>query len=334
MPEVYVDSYFFACPKPGSEESAFTNYVSELAQLQTTNSRQSVTFLIPANTIETLETLASLPPWERSDIDLYVQREEVSRLLFGLLGKLETIEDYLEIEDLLIDGVGCKPSEFLESRHSGFVDDYHRTMAFLSLKRHFLQDSSHGAAVLTKGLDGPTSVTAFGKIIDIEFLNVGQPVPAPEDYDEEITHIPAVTQLSGVLSAVHVWLAGGISDAINLAIFQRSQSGQGWPDVSYDYSIGEKFVESIASLGFDDDQTRIGMLIRACVHTILEEDMRDTHPLRVSEGSNSRQRTRQEDGASAWRRDVDHEHHLHYWKISSHVQLAAVVQHNDFTIPD
>jgi hypothetical protein len=40
------------------------------------------------------------------------------------------------------------------------------------------------------------------------------------------------------------------------------------------------------------------------------------------------------DGRAAWRRDIDHEYHLHYWVGRAGViELAAVVPHNEFGIP-
>jgi hypothetical protein len=37
----------------------------------------------------------------------------------------------------------------------------------------------------------------------------------------------------------------------------------------------------------------------------------------------------------AQRRDIDYEFHLHYWEIANDViELASVVHHNDFSIPE
>jgi hypothetical protein len=329
MTELYVDSVFLACPQQPAQASDYAAYVNALAELQATHSYDFVRLLIPANAIETLERAGALPPWERSEIDLYVQREEVSRLLFGLLGKSRTIEDEFGIKDLLVDDMGCEPSSHLADRRQVFVDDYHRTLAFVSLGKRLRPGGS--PTVLTKGISVVTSVTVYGEIIEINPDDSG--IPLPFAYRELITHLSKISELSTVLSALDLWQRGFLLQAINLVVcLRRNDPRETWPEVHYDYSLGKSFTESVRSLGFDRDPTRVRMLLRACANTILEEDLRDTHPLRTGTSGNAPQQVRQNDNATAWRRDVDHEHHLHYWKVANHVELAAVVPHNDFDI--
>jgi hypothetical protein len=39
-------------------------------------------------------------------------------------------------------------------------------------------------------------------------------------------------------------------------------------------------------------------------------------------------------GDTAWRRDIDRDLHLHYWELEAGgVELASVVDHNNFYIP-
>ena len=60
-----------------------------------------------------------------------------------------------------------------------------------------------------------------------------------------------------------------------------------------------------------------------------------THALREGQGGGSPQRRRSTDGATAWRRDVDYEYHLHYWECPGGiVELASMGPHNDFSIPE
>jgi len=71
--------------------------------------------------------------------------------------------------------------------------------------------------------------------------------------------------------------------------------------------------------------------LRAVVHTIENVHMAATHPLREGSGPNEAQVRRGKD--LAWRRDIDHEYHLHYWQCPGGlVELACVVTHNDFHI--
>ena len=60
-----------------------------------------------------------------------------------------------------------------------------------------------------------------------------------------------------------------------------------------------------------------------------------THALRVDQSGGSPHRRRSADRAAAWRRDVDDEYHLHYWEcVDGMLELASIVPHNDFSIPE
>ena len=55
-----------------------------------------------------------------------------------------------------------------------------------------------------------------------------------------------------------------------------------------------------------------------------------THWIRTSTGGNASQLKRGND--AAWRRDIDHEYHLHYWITIDGFEFSVVVHHNDFSI--
>ena len=55
--------------------------------------------------------------------------------------------------------------------------------------------------------------------------------------------------------------------------------------------------------------------LRAAADAIDRQKMSAVHALRTGEGGDNPQRLRERDSAKAWRRDVDHEYHLHYWDI-------------------
>ena len=77
------------------------------------------------------------------------------------------------------------------------------------------------------------------------------------------------------------------------------------------------------------------LLLSAISETILNINMRDTHWLRRGAGGNEQQLYRNSDNAKAWRRDIDHEFHLHYWATSDHhIEFASIVVHNNMSIPE
>jgi hypothetical protein len=63
------------------------------------------------------------------------------------------------------------------------------------------------------------------------------------------------------------------------------------------------------------------------------EQLAAVHALRAGKGGNNPKWTRGKDNAQ--RRDIDTEFHLHYWKCADGtIELASVVRHNDFSIPE
>src|SRR4029079_11824378 len=101
MSDIYLDPYVLACPLPGSSEIEYRAYIATLTELQNTWSHGCIRLFVPSKTISLLESEGALPPWEKSELDIYVQRQEVSRLLFGLLAKLKSVEDHVQIADIL-----------------------------------------------------------------------------------------------------------------------------------------------------------------------------------------------------------------------------------------
>jgi hypothetical protein len=66
----------------------------------------------------------------------------------------------------------------------------------------------------------------------------------------------------------------------------------------------------------------------------LGENLSDTHWLRTGKGANNPQKKRRKDKAEPWRRDIDRDYHLHYWKTANGTEFASVVVHDDMTIPE
>ena len=73
-------------------------------------------------------------------------------------------------------------------------------------------------------------------------------------------------------------------------------------------------------------------LLRAMSETLLKTKMRDVHALRTGSGPQAPQRKRGRD--KAWRRDIDHDLHLHYWeRADGSIEFACVGHHNSMSIP-
>lgn len=331
MSDIYLDPYVLACPLPGSSETEYRAYIATLTELQNTWSHGCIRMFVPSKTMSLLESEGRLPPWEKGEMDVYVQREEVSRLLFGLLAKLKSVEDHVQIADILIDQSNAEPSSHLRDRSPAFVDSYHWLLAFVCLTID-LQRSTHGTMVLTKGLAVAVAVHASGQVIIAEFVNKTTAITLPYKYEKSIMNVPSMRVGCTIIDPIVVWRSGFIRKAIDLTIFRLGEeSDEIWPNVEYRYRIHPDFE---ATTGLLDTDARISMALRACAETITATNMRDTHAIRTSTGANSSQVKRAKDNASAWRRDIDREFHLHYWTMQGEVELAVIVPHNDLDIPE
>ena len=93
------------------------------------------------------------------------------------------------------------------------------------------------------------------------------------------------------------------------------------------------FFETVQNLGFLRTEQKAKKLLRACAEVVFRQSLRATHHLRERAEATSPQK-RRDNGDLAWRRDIDHQYHLHYWETSNGPEFASVVVHNDMTIPE
>jgi len=101
-----------------------------------------------------------------------------------------------------------------------------------------------------------------------------------------------------------------------------------------EYIFGTGFLSSILErLTFKPELAK--SLLRAIVETLEGTNMNDTHKLRKGKSGGAPIRKRGRDDAEAWRRDIDRDHHLHYWKGNNCLELACVsYPHDNFDIPE
>ncbi|MBN3759290.1 hypothetical protein [Burkholderia sp. Ac-20365] len=137
-------------------------------------------------------------------------------------------------------------------------------------------------------------------------------LPNEIDAAVEASHCRNTEQLTTVLSIAMAQVAGG-----RLEI--------------RDWRLGPSFFDSMIALHLENDATAIRCLVDAIVDTVLRTNLAQTHHLRKNAGGNSPAQTDGE--AVAWRRDIGHEYHLHYWEVRGECEIASVVVHGNMSIP-
>jgi hypothetical protein len=165
--------------------------------------------------------------------------------------------------------------------------------------------------------------------------------PQPPDYfDGDVLVCDSFRGLVGCLDEATILLMAtddvGVETAVRIAVYKSRLArniGPSWDDIPA-FRIGHEFLASFHDI--DPTHKLSGNVLEAIVQTLEGLNLDGTHWLRTGKGGDNPQRLRKSDGAGAWRRDIDSEHHLHYWVCREDlVELASVsFPHDDFTIPE
>lgn len=335
MSDFLIDTSFIACPQPDQDASKILAYVDNLSNLYSLNDSESLKLYLSSQSLNELTEANLTPPYEKTEIDYYVQREDITKLFYGIIKKVEYLEDKVSIVEVLFDNCTCNPSHHLSDRHKLLIKSYHRINAILAISIHLgVIDTS--IIILTNGINGSEKIKSKGEIHDVEFLKSAK-IRLPFFYEINLLNVDNYEELLANIDPKKLWLKNHFKRAIELSVFQKKPdfvNNQLWPNFSLDFKFHKQFIKSCESLGFTTTESKIEALLRACTETILNEQLSDTHAIREKKKGGANQLVRSKDNASAWRRDIDYEFHLHYWKIGEMIEFASVVPHNDFTIPE
>ena len=122
--------------------------------------------------------------------------------------------------------------------------------------------------------------------------------------------------------------------AIRISLFKYAitqKENPDWQELNVP-KINPKFRESCQKCCCDQGEFLSKGILTSIVSTVFDLKLNKTHALRSGKGGNDPQIMRNSD--KAFRRDIDYEFHLHYWKCGNGtIELAKVAYHNDFSIP-
>lgn len=329
MLELYIDPYVFACPKSAVTEDEADAFVERLLLLRDLLKNGLIEIFVSDQSADTLETTGSYPIGDRTQRFSHQQRRDVLGVVQKLLSS-RTVETVSGVEDVVVEGPVCSPTMHLARRPLAFIYQYHRLHAIIGLCTGHAGKPVMCPAVFTTDLpDGLAMVRALGAV-PVWVQNTEY--KAPTRYEVEVLNLSDAESVISTIDPVSEWRAGRVALAIALAV--AKQGGRFQPENEREWCVGNQFVEAADQYGFMHENGKISRLLNACVDSVLGNGMRAVHELRVGRGGNDPQRTRRRDGGTAWRRDIDDEFHLHYWRSANGVELASVVVHNNFGIPE
>lgn len=343
MTQIIIDPYIYSCPSLDQKESDFVTFISNLLLWREIKDNN---WKCVFNTIAAAEVLAetnSYPPQEhlKEIIAKYdikdIQAKDIVNLINALLLQLPNIEDKFGLFELLFDKYISSPYLHLTARPDAFKIAYERLTSIVSLSRTLLELPEKSLIVITKELNTDWVESDIScDIHDYEHDENIKRVNCPIHVKEIIPICQKPEALYLNLNPVIMWLSANSEEEYTKSIeIQMSQIIGSTDDLSnYKWGYNSDFFDSAKPYGFLHNEMRAKMLLRACAETILSTNLKDTHALRTGSGANNPQRKRRSDHAKAYRRDIDHEYHLHYWETEFGVELANVVVHNNMSISE
>ncbi len=265
---------------------------------------------------------------------------DVARLVERLF-HTPSFEVGFAIQDALFDNFVTDPDILCLCSDRRLVAHLERSLVLIAVLRKHCHDWVHEHPLILRSAPCRT-VRVLAQIDYIEHtrtdlvLPTGQPSHLEGDVvvcDDLSGLLRCFDEAALLLEATDELVLGTV---IRLGVFKRRESSglaPVWDDCP-PHRVGHEFLMSL--LGKHPKKQLAKKLVRAIVETVEEIQMADTHVLRTGSGANDPQRVRSRDQAKAWRRDIDRDYHLHYWKcVDGSVEIASVsYPHDDLTIPE
>ncbi|MEA5580326.1 hypothetical protein VB620_03105 [Nodularia harveyana UHCC-0300] len=357
-----IDPFLLAYPRLSENTNncsdQFENYINTLVQWGEfiDDNKERENFYISFITADVLAQVNGYPEWEELEriinhlnLSQIIQPHDIHTLINNIIN-LPCIEDKINIQEILFDNeqVQCHPCNYLLEREPIFQENYYR-IAILECLLETLTDEQviHKLLLTRHHTNNSQNIILKAEVLDYDLIDKSQGINLYKPYLVESELIYCInpeyisTLYDSVLEEIiDIW-QNSTSETIYVNAIKRyikdANSKLEQPKAENDivsWSFGTKFVETIKNLGFANEDRKIKMLLRSCAETILEENLSDTHWLRTGKGAKTAQRERN-DKAKAWRRDIDYEYHLHYWKRTNNkIEFASIVIHNDMKIPE
>ena len=346
MLNLYLDPFVFVCPNPADGAGEFDCYIDTLVLLEDIRQSDWIHVYMMASTNEVLLSTDSYPMWDSLEKAIAyhnaseIQTRDVMTVINSLLQRVPQIEDAFQISEILVEEIQYQPNYHVQNRATPFIEHYLRILSLACLICEINGMDQREQVFITKSLRGATEqLIIHGKLVAHEPNRLALHIDLPHMFGGSFSGIVDRHGLFLCVDPILLWLNAHCPEcyrqAISIYLFKRLlERGISALMAAPPWTVGLNFFASIDALSILRQENRIKELLRACVESILSENLSATHALRIGAGPNEPQRIRRRDGAKAFRRDINYDYHLHYWETSAGPEFAAVVTHNDMTIPE
>lgn len=265
---------------------------------------------------------------------------DIAKVVTKLLSLTPSFETYYRVSDVLSENLETDPDVIRLTTHVGLQSDLARCITLIAvLRKHCSQPLGGHSLILKEAPKRVIQVRAHIHVIEHSRDDIPELPHPPEFFEGDVLVCDDFRGLIECLdeSAILVGASDdvGIELAIRIALFKYAIAQSDSPDWGGVIvpAIGSRFRDLCQQVCAQQASSLPPKILRSIVETIEGQNLQAVHALRTGLGANAPQRMRGSDRAQ--RRDIDREFHLHYWDCADGtVELASVVYHNDFSIPE
>jgi Txe/YoeB family toxin of Txe-Axe toxin-antitoxin module len=346
MPSVTIDAGVLAVPEANGSADDADRYVETLLDWRTLLDEPWVAIYMSDRASEALVEDGLFPLRDQlkrlfaANGVVEFDVNTVAQVVERLLRLTPSFEAYFSIRDILAEEITTEPDVLRLCCGHQLQSDLARCVILIAiLRKHCREPVRDHSLILRKAPDRRIRVRALIHDLDHDRADLEALPTPPEFFEGEVLVCDDFKGLVESLDEAAILLKAaddvGVEAAVRIAVY-KSRLARGaapeWSDVP-DHRVGHAFRSSFQAT--HPTQQLATRVLRAIVQTLEQTNMAATHWLRTGAGANNPQRLRRGDKAGAWRRDIDQEHHLHYWDCDGTVEIASVsFPHADFTIPD
>lgn len=347
MPSVTIDAGVLAVPSSAASREAAYHYLDTLLDWSTLLKERWVAIYMSESASGALLDDNMYPL--RDDLRRFFAKHEiveydvntVATVADRLLRLTPSFESHFAIQEVLTHDVEMIPDILETCSGISLRSDLARIIVLVAILRQHCYESVFDHSLILRRANGQTvHVRALICMLEHHREDLQQ-LPNPPDYLE--SDVLVCDNFKGLIECLDeniVLLQAsddvGVEAAIQISLFKsRLESGAtpDWNDTPT-YSLGRRFWPSFLRL--NPTEQIAAASLRAIIETLERTNAADTHWLRLGEGGNDPQIVRTADRAKAWRRDIDRNHHLHYWLCpDGTIELASIAfPHDDYDIPE
>ena len=345
---VTIDAGVLAVPQPNCTYNDAYRYVDTLLDWKKLLDEPWVAIYMSERTSEALLE-NSLFPFREHLNELFhthgIEEYDVNTVVTianRLLQITPHFETYYRLKDVLADHVETEPDVLKLITCDGIQTDLARCIVLIAiLRKHCLQPLGGHPLILREAQNETIKVRARIHCLEHERNDIPDLTYPPEVFEGDVLVCNNFRGLIECLDESTIFIGAsdnlGIKLAIRIAVFKRAlDKGEepDWENITVP-DIGTEFREACKRCCSGQENSLPTKILRSIVETVRQENLRNVHALRVGSGGNDPRLTRGFDKAKAQRRDIDRVFHLHYWeRPNGTIELASVVHHDDFSIPE